>query len=743
MRIRTACFIGILLAQWPAAAAGQEPQTGPPVVSAPAPQAGAATTEFPVGGNTGHVDFGFRHDNVSGDAARFNRFRDTSQGPTFDNFRLEKETERWAFLGEARNLGYRDQRLSGELNAIGRLKVGFKWDQIPLFVSGDTRSLQTNAAKGVLSIDDGVQSAIENRTLTLADAITRANPFDMDSRRHIAAADVTYSASRDVDLVLRMTNTQRKGTHLQSFGLLNSPGGGISQELGIPVDTRTTDVKAIVEFANRQGMASAGLTGSWFDNRIPTVQFDNPLRSTDISGGPSRGLAVMWPSSSLVSFVANGAYKLPAQTRAAAAISIGRADQNETLAPPSINTALVAPPLERATAAARADIVSMVYTLNSRPSSYLWLNARYRYYDYANKTPLFDTVPVVGDWAVGTGQWESEPFSVRRQSADFDASVTPHKFVAFGAGYSHDASKATYRIFERTAEDTFRVSVDSTATAFFTVRLKYEFSRRTGSGFDEALLEEVGEQPEMRHFDVADRDRSRLTGLATLTPVGWLALNGTLGIGRDDYRNTGFGLRDNRNRNYGFGADVTPSETVTLGVSYEREKYTASQYSRTAVPAGTASGPNEFFDTRRDWWTDTADRVHTVSATLDFLKTIPKTDVRLSYGLSDGKATYVYGTMADAPRVATPGVEAAVPIPQPFAPLKNRITDSRVDVQYFIRPNVAIGAVYWYEDYRVDDFSLNSTVINTLAIGTATVYSGYLYRPYTAHVAWLKLSFLW
>jgi hypothetical protein len=287
------------------------------------------------------------------------------------------------------------------------------------------------------------------------------------------------------------------------------------------------------------------------------------------------------------------------------------------------------------------------------------------------------------------------------------------------------------------------MSVDSTATAFFTVRLKYEFARRTGSGLDEALLEEVGEQPEMRHFDVADRDRSRLTGLATLTPVAWLAVNGSVGIGRDDYRNTGFGLRDNRNRSYGFGADVTAAETVSLGVSYEREKYAANQYSRTAVPAGTASGPNEFFDSRRDWWTDTTDHVHTVNASIDLLKTIPRTDVRVSYDLSDGKATYVYGTMADAPRAATAGVEAAIPIPQPLAPLKNRITDGRIDVQYFIKSNVAIGAVYWYEAYRVDDFSLNSRVIDTLAIGTATVYSGYLYRPYTAHVAWVKLSYLW
>jgi hypothetical protein len=79
-------------------------------------------------------------------------------------------------------------------------------------------------------------------------------------------------------------------------------------------------------------------------------------------------------------------------------------------------------------------------------------------------------------------------------------------------------------------------------------------------------------------------------------------------------------------------------------------------------------------------------------------------------------------------------------------PLKNRLTGTRADVQYFLRSNVALGVAYWYEAYRVEDFSLNDRTIDSLTIGTATaatVYSGYLYRPYTAHTAWLRVSYLW
>ena len=83
----------------------------------------------------------------------------------------------------------------------------------------------------------------------------------------------------------------------------------------------------------------------------------------------------------------------PAAAAASAAIiSVGQWDQNEALAAEhDVNTALVAaPPLERPTAEAKADVVSMVYNFNSRPNEYLWLNAKYRYYDYATRRRSFE-----------------------------------------------------------------------------------------------------------------------------------------------------------------------------------------------------------------------------------------------------------------------------------------------------------------------------------------------------------------
>src|SRR6185369_9940001 len=142
------------------------------------------------------------------------------------------------------------------------------------------------------------------------------------------------------------------------------------------------------------------------------------------------------------------------------------------------------------------------------------------------------------------------------------------------------------------------------------------------------------------------------------------------------------------------------------------------------------------------WWMDQADRVRTFTASADFLKCLPRTDIRLGYDLSDGRATYVYSLKPEQKVFTT------VPLTQ-LTPLKNRLNDGRLDVQYFFRPNLAFGGAYWYEQYKVDDFALGPSTLNALApansagVFASAVYSGYLYQNYRAHTGWLRLTFLW
>jgi MtrB/PioB family decaheme-associated outer membrane protein len=754
MRTRTILIGALLLASAGLAQAQDQQQ---PTNGASQTVATPASSFTPT---LGTVDFGYRSDSTRGDYARYSRFRDLRDGAFLDRFQFEKETDTSLFRAEANNVGYRDQRYFGEFRSIGKLNVSFEWDQIPLFYSELTESLYTNNGGGRLVIEDGVQQTLQAagtnaaiRDPLIGAAVSGAQQYDMKSRRDLALFNMVYTVNRDVDVRFSLKNANRNGAQPYAFAFGTSPGANPVVEFAAPLDDRTTDVKAALEFANAKGLLSVGYNGSWYDNKIPSIQFDNPLRITDQLGGSGAaiGQAVWWPTNTAFSVNATGSYKLPARSRANATISFGRWSQDETLYPATLNTALVTPvALPRTSADASADIMSMLFGLSSRPARNVWLNAKYRYYDYDNNTAHFGPVErFMGDTNFVTEtvggvttrvEDENEPSSFKRQNLDLDASYAPIDYLTFGVGYGREDADRTFRIFENTVDDTFRVTVDSTGNQYFTVRAKYEFSTRTGSGFDPHLLAEVGEHLETRHFDIANRDRSRTTVILSVTPISYLSFNVSGGVGDDDYDETGFGLRDNENRNWSVGFDATPLDTVSFGMSYGYEKFTAYQYSRTANPLSATD--QNFLDPRRDWWLDTDDTVKTIIANLDLIKAFPKTDIRMGFDFNDGEALYVYGLPANQTVFTTTPLRQLVPI-------NNRLTGGYFDLKYFVRANVALGVAYEYEEYKVDDYSLDTDTIDRLdprnpaGAYTNTIYSGYLFRPYTAHTVWMRMTYLW
>jgi MtrB/PioB family decaheme-associated outer membrane protein len=694
------------------------------------------------------VDLGVRTEDIDGDEARYFRFRDLRGGPFLDRFRLGRETERLLFRAEANNVGYRDQRYFGHVERIGRVRATFEWNQIPLFLSGDSQSLYVNQGNGVLAIDESIQQALQSGATTIATVFSQQlRPFDLRSQRDTAAFNLVYTLDRDVDLKFSVNNARRKGNQVFSFAFGTSPGLNPSVEMGAPLDDRTTDVRGAIEWANARGLLSVGYTGSWFENAIPSIRFDNPLRATDTPGtgtgtasGPSSGQASWWPSSTGLSVNVNGAYNLARRTRANAAISFGRWSQDEPILPSTVNTALQGSALERSTVEGRADIVAINAGLNSRPTQDLWLNASYRLYDYNNKTPHFRVEnAVIGDWAATTQVHENEPASVMRSTLDLDASYALFRYLSVGAGFMREDQDRTFRIFENTAENAFRLTVDSTGNDWVTLRTKYEVSNRTGSGFQPQLLAEVGEHLEMRHFDLAARDRTRFLAIVTVMPLPFVSVHGSAGRGQDDYDETGFGLLDSETNNWGLGFDVTPQDRITFGATYASERYQTLQRSRSANPPPDPT----YVDPRRDWTLDADDDVRTFQTFAELTRVFRNTDVRLGYDFSDGDTTYVYNLRPDQTIFTT------TPLRQ-LRPIRNEHNEARFDVQHYLRPNLALGVAYTFEDYDVDDFALGTETINrfdpvnaTTGAFASTFYTGYLFRPYRAHTWWIRTTYLW
>jgi MtrB/PioB family decaheme-associated outer membrane protein len=415
-------------------------------------------------------------------------------------------------------------------------------------------------------------------------------------------------------------------------------------------------------------------------------------------------------------------------SRLIAAVSYGTWDQNQTLLPNTINSALVSNPLERQTAGAKADITTGLVGFSSRPTQPLYFTARYRYYDYANKTPVFTNTATVADYAPGALE-ESGPASIKRETLDLDGSYSLSKYVGLNAGYSYQADDRTFRVIPRSTENTARLSIDSTGNQYVTARLKWEYSTRSGAADQTALPD--SEQPLMRQYDVANRDRNRVTALFTVTPVAIFDVNASIYTGHDKYPDTYFGLRDFKNNGYTVGFEIIPNAKLSAGVNYGYDKNDAFQWSRSANPLSATDVT--FLDPLRDWNLTTLDKVNTVTVYADCLKAIAKTDIRLSYDLSDGKSNQNYGVV--------PNSTLATPVQYILQP-KNRMQVAKLDGKYYIRPNVALGAAIWYEEYSVQDFALDPATLAPQALPFG-LYTGYVYAPYGATTGFVRVTYLW
>lgn len=736
MRIRT-LILAIPIGLLPVLALAQTPPVRPPPTGAqvPVPAAPAATEsdEHPALPTTyGTFDFGVRGTHLDGDGARYERYRDLSNGVFLDRVRYTSQPRGWLVDLAADHVGYSDQRYTGRASRPGQFKLWGQWDQIPMLMSRTTQTLFAVPSLGVLTIDDAIQAQVQALPAYLATAVKTARTFELSSRRHIFESGGEYIAKNGLTLDTNVRQTNREGDI--PYG--GSFGHSQIVETIAPMHHKITDVDSSAEFARGPLLVRGGYNGSWFHNESTTLTFDNPFRVTDISTAGSRGRLALAPSNSFIGVNGLLSYKLPYKSRASVAVSGGSLRDDGTPLPPfTVNTALPVLPLARPTTEGHARTSAVNLNFISRPAKALDIDIRFRTYDYDNRTPAFlVTQRVAYDNAVSTvtnpALQETEAFGVKRSTFDADVRLSPRSAFSAGVGVGRQSEERTHRIFEEITDDTVRLVFDSVGNTRVTLRSKYEHSQRRGKGDPAVIaaqLNAIGEQGGMRHSDVASRNRDRVTIIGAVVPFSSLSFTGSLAAGKDDFIESEFGLRDNTHRVYSAGTEYAPNEYRSAGVSYSFERYSSLSRSRQASPGV------QFDDPSRNWATDTADRAHSVIAHGEVLQLVRNLDLTMfvDYNRTSGLYTYLTGPVADRTLPEETIVPTTLPPPRQLPPTSSELSRANVDLLYSLKERWGLGFSVQYERYRVKDFSLDADALTRLDPAGALLL-GYQYLPYTA-----------
>ena len=662
---------------------------------------------------------------MSGDPARWQRYEDLGSGLLFTNARYQHEWEQSGqlFQATADNVGWRDQRFTGLLERPGRFRIAGSWDQIPQFYSVDTSTPFTGDAT-VLELDDATQRAIQNVQANTTAYIPQAVRFDMRERRDtgIVTAKITPTSNIDLSTTFRTQNHDGELPWGASFGFCNDV------EVALPYTSRTNDFSLGAEWNNSRNMFRVAYDGSWFENEDDTLVWDSPLRLDDSTAAPGRGRMSMWPSNQSQTVSAAGYTKLARRTQLTGFLSYGAWTNDSTLQPFTINSALPVLALPRPTTEAEAQVFSTNLSLVSRPIDTWRFSGRLRVYDFDNETPAAAIPQFINyDTSVATTHSGGPSFlSHNRTTFTADATWTGLPPLALAVGYTRNHNGYDYRIYEKADEDVLSLTADAVGLSWATVRANLEFADRTGTGLDEDSLAHIGEQPALRHYDIANRQRRKLSAQVELFPTEALSATVSAGFGNDDYEDSYFGLQEAAFRVAGFGVDYQHSTGIGVGGSYNYERYTGFHTSRSASPGEQAADP------LRDWTTDSTESVHYFSFYIAPPRIGRGTEARFSYDYSNARARYVYGLM--------PGSPLTPPVQLPVA--YNRLQELRGEVRHRLSRNLAATASYTYEPFKVYDFAMDPSVINGI-VQPSSLVLGYVYRPYTAHSAIVGILYFW
>jgi hypothetical protein len=400
---------------------------------------------------------------VSGDAARFQRYEDLRDGLLLTGARLERGTADWSARAGADNVGWRDQRFFADYERVGLVRVSGLWDQIPQFYSIDTRTPFTSGGEGVLLLPDAAQAAGSHNAY-----LSISPQFDLRERRDIGTFRVDATPTTEIDVTGGFTTTKHSGELPwgADFGFSND------NEVALPYKSRTNDFDMGASWTNDRAMIRAGYTGSWFTNQDDTLVWDNPLVLNDSSTAPGRGRTALWPSNSLQTVSTAGYAKFARRTQLTGSLALGWWNNDESLLPFTVNSALPQLALPRPTAEASATTIATNVGLVSRPRDDWRVSARLRQYTYNNNMPETAIPQFVSyDTSVATSATGGPHlFAHSRTTTEADATWTGLMPFALTVGYTNNHNGYDHRTFESTNEHVLSLKADAIGSQWVTFR---------------------------------------------------------------------------------------------------------------------------------------------------------------------------------------------------------------------------------------------------------------------------------
>ena len=655
------------------------------------------------------------------------------------------------------NLSLDDRQASAVLAKKGRFKLSLTWNQNPNWLSNNARTLYSEAAPGVFTLPDSLQrnlqgifypwttptaanpSGVGNTTATdptkagfyaLDALLAEARPFQLRSVRKTGSAALSVDLGRHLTGEVSYRNEGRDGYKNMTFY-----AGGANLETPVPIDYRTHDLRAKLDFTKGRFFATAGVALSQFRNAVPYTEADNPYvvdLLNPVNGSPIVNNAATtrnWlpPDNQSTTVDFSGGVTLPRRHKLTVTVFTGRMTMDRDLLPISTNpyietttnpaTQNAAFTLEPAYARVTAKMqpfLGMV-KLTGDPHSLFGYSVYYRKNDVEDKTPEYHfTSSVRGD--ASAGSYSATGYA--RESAYFgkdgvkgEVHVKPIRGLRLGVAVGSEKTSFDMREFLDVRDTTVAGTAD---WSYKRISIHGSLSRLAREpGAENPLAIQPAWAGASQH-DIAKRDTTSYSALATLLASDRLSVTLSTQGARNEFPEADTGLLDSTSANYGVDLGYAVADKLTVSAGYVFEKYDfgmAAAY----VPRGIEPP----YLPENAWSNDTNDKSDTFRLGIEWNalpgKLVLRSDLDYSKGRNDSSYVFTPGGLAEAdgifPAAAMPGITQQTY--GAFPQVSKQTTIWKTTLTYQLVKRVSVSAMYWRQkfdnvDWANDDANLAS-----------------------------------
>lgn len=637
-------------------------------------------------GTTGSVDAGVGH--VSDSSKKFGDYTGLDENGAFlvlgGNVSHRGENGYFADLWAA-DLGLDSRRLTGQAGREGLYSLNVGYAEIPRHFTEGASTPFLGLGSSVLTLPPGFPAA-DTTGMPLAGTL---QPVDIGFKYRRLDLGGTYIGEGGWSANLSLRHDERDGTRPTSGSFFST-----ASQFAAPVNEKTDGAELTVAYATKKLQATVSYLFSSFRNEDNSVTWSNPF--FPVVAGATAGQLGLAPDNQFQQLRGTAGYDLTPTIRVSGEAAWGRMTQNDAFLAPTVNTVLApaVPPLPANSLDGKIDTFTANVKMTATPMRGLRVTGSYERDSRQNKTPVRSYPTVAADMFIGPTPRNNTPFSftLDRFKLIGDYAGLPNN-TRLSGGAEYDMRERTYQEVVTTREMTLWGKFTAQPTEKLSTWLKFAHSWRDNSVYGTSVWFGYPENPLLRKFYLADRERNVIEGRLDYAISEKISVGVSADYADDDYSHSSVGLTSSRSTNI----------AVELASAFT-ERTQGRAYFQTQSVRSEQNGSEAF--ATPDWTGRMKDKFDVLGIGVKHIAIPNKLDIGADLTVSRSRSD-----------IAVDNILAAAPFPT----AKTKLEAFKLYGTYNLKDNLSITGSYHYEHYDSADWRLDGiapgTIPNLLTLG--------------------------